>query len=56
MYILLQTQPKDFEKKVATYADQGYKVVSTSESTWVIKKCCGLSNKVDSIINVVLEK
>lgn len=55
-YTLIQTQPKDAEKKINALAAEGWKVVSQSESTWVIKKCLGLSNTIDSIINIVLVK
>ena len=55
-YTLLQVRPKDFDKKVNALAAEGWKVVSQSESTWVINKCCGLSKTVDSIINVTLTK
>ena len=55
-YICIQARPKDLEKKLAQYAEEGWKVVSQSESTWVIKQCLGLSNTVDSIINVTLGK
>ena len=55
-YIHLEVRPKDFEKKVNALAAEGWKVVSQSESTWTIHKCCGLSNTVDSIINVTLGK
>jgi hypothetical protein len=52
----LQAQPKDLEKRLNALAAEGWHVVAQSESTWVIKKCCGLSNYVDSVINVTLEK
>ena len=55
-YTNLQVRPKDLEKKVNALAAQGWRVVAQSESTWIIRKCCGLSNTVDSIINVTLEK
>lgn len=55
-YTVLQVQPKDVEKKLNALAMQGWKVVSSSESTWTIKKCFGLSNTVDSIINIILVK
>lgn len=55
-YTHLEVRPKDFDKKVNAMAESGWKVVSQSESTWVINKCCGLSNTVDSIINVTLAK
>lgn len=53
-YCLLEVRPKDFEKKVNALAAQGWKVISQSESTWTIRKCCGFSTTVDSIINVTL--
>ena len=56
VYTHLEVRPKDFDKKVNAMAQQGWKVVSQSESTWEIHKCCGLSNTVDSIINVTLAK
>ena len=55
-YMSLQARPKDFDKKVNALAAEGWKVVAQSESTWTIVKCCGLSNSVDSIINVTLAK
>ena len=55
-YTVLQVQPKAAEKKLNELAAQGWKVVSSSESTWTIKKCFGCSNYVDSIINVILVK
>ena len=55
-YVHLEVRPKDFEKKVNALAAEGWKVISQSESTWTIHKCCGLSNTVDSIINVTLGK
>ena len=55
-YICIQARPKDLEKKLAQYGADGWRVVAQSESTWVIKQCLGLSNTVDSIINVTLEK
>lgn len=55
-YTHIQVRPKDFDKKVNAMAEQGWKVVAQGESTWVIHKCCGLSNTVDSVINVTLEK
>ena len=56
MYTILQVQPKDAEKKLNDLAAQGWKVVSSSESTWTLSKCFGLSHSVDSIINVILVK
>lgn len=53
-YVCIQARPKDLEKRLNALAEEGWKVVSQSESTWVIKKCFGLSNTVDSIINVTL--
>lgn len=53
-YTHLEVRPKDFDKKVNALAAEGWKVVAQSESAWVINKCCGLSNTVDSIINVTL--
>lgn len=55
-YTVIQVQPKDVEKKVNAMAAQGWKVVSHSESKWEIRKCFGLSNKVDSIMNVIMAK
>lgn len=55
-YIVIQCQPKDAQKKLNALAADGWKVVFQSESTWEIKKCFGLSNTVDSIINIILVK
>ena len=55
-YTVIQARPKDLEKKLNHLAAEGWKVVSQSESAWVIKKCLGLSHTVDSIINVILVK
>ena len=55
-YMVLSIQPKDAEKKLNALGAQGWKVVSQSESTWVINKCCGLSNSIDAVINITLEK
>ena len=55
-YTHIEVRPKDFDKKVNAMAESGWKVVSQSESAWVINKCCGLSHTVDSIINVTLAK
>ena len=44
------------EKKLKALANDGWKVVAQSESAWPIKKCFGLSNEVDSIINFTLVK
>lgn len=52
----IQAQPKDLEKRLNALSAEGWKVVAQSESTWVIRKCCGLSNTVDAIVNVTLEK
>lgn len=56
MYTVIQVRPKDAQKQINALAAQGWKVVSSSESTWVIKKCFGFSNTVDSILNVILVK
>lgn len=56
MYTVIQVRPKDAQKQINALAAQGWKVVSSSESTWVIKKCLGFSNTVDSILNVILVK
>lgn len=55
-YMNLQVRPKDFDKKVNALAQEGWQIIAQSESTWVINKCCGLSNTVDSIINVTFGK
>lgn len=55
-YLCIQSRPKDLQKKLDQLAADGWKVVAQSESTWVIKKCFGFSNTVDSIINVTLVK
>ena len=55
-YTILQCRPKDAEKKLNVLAADGWRVVSQSESTWEIKKCFGLSNTVDSIINITLAR
>lgn len=55
-YMVLQCRPKDAEKKLNALAAEGWKVVSQSESTWTIRKCFGLSNEVDSLINFTLVK
>ena len=55
-YTILQCRPKDAEKKLNALAAEGWKVVAQSESTWVIKRCFGLSNVLDSIINITLVK
>lgn len=55
-YTVIQARPKDLEKKLNHLAAEGWKVVSQSESAWVIKKCLGLSHTVDSIVNVILVK
>lgn len=55
-YIVIQSRPKGVEKRLNALAQEGWKVVSSSESTWVITKCFGLSNAVDSIINIILAK
>ena len=55
-YTVLQIRPEEAEKKINALAAQGWKVVSSSESKWEIRKCFGLSNTVDSVINVILVK
>lgn len=55
-YHNLEVRPKDFDKKVNAYAAEGWKVIAQSESSWVFRKCCGLSQTADSIINVTLGK
>jgi len=55
-YTTIESQPKDLAKKLNALAAEGWKVVSQSESSWTIRKCCGLSTTVDAIINVTLAK
>jgi len=55
-YTFLSVQPKDAEKKINQLAQNGWKVVAQSESTWVIPKCFGISKSVDAIINITLAK
>lgn len=55
-YTTLQCRPKEAEKKLNALAAEGWKVVSQSETAWPIKKCFGLSNEVDAIINFTLAK
>ena len=55
-YTVISARPKDLEKKLNQLAADGWKVVSQSETAWVIKKCFGLSNTTDAIINVTLVK
>lgn len=55
-YTTIQVRPKDATKKLNALGAEGWKVVGQSESTWVIRKCCGLSNTVDSILNITLVK
>lgn len=55
-YTILQVKPGEAEKKLNALAQQGWKVVSQSESTWTFNKCFGLSHSVDSLLNIVLEK
>lgn len=55
-YTVVQVQPKDVQAKINAMAAQGWKVVSSSESKWEIRKCFGLSNTVDSIMNVIMCK
>ena len=55
-YTVVSCRPKDAEKTLSTFATQGWKVISQSETAWPIKKCFGLSNTVDAIINFTLGK
>lgn len=55
-YTILQVRPTDASKKINELAAQGWKVVSSSESTWVFSKCFGLSNTRDSMLNIILVK
>lgn len=55
-YTVVQVQPKDVQAKINAMAAQGWTVVSSSESKWEIRKCFGLSNTVDSIMNVIMAK
>lgn len=55
-YTFIAVQPKDAEKKINQMAQGGWKVVSQSESTWVIAKCFGLSKSVDAIVNITMAK
>jgi len=55
-YTVLSVQPKEAEKKINQMAQQGWKVVSQSESTWVVNTCFGLSKSVDAIINITMQK
>lgn len=55
-YTILQVRPAEAEKKLNALAAQGWKVVSSSESTWVFSKCFGLSNTRDSMLNIILVK
>lgn len=55
-YTILSVRPKEAQKKLNALAEQGWRVVSSSESAWVIKKCLGLSHVEDSIINIILVK
>ena len=55
-YTVLQVKPADAQKKLDALAAQGWKVVSSSESTWTFNKCFGLSSSVDSLINIILVK
>lgn len=56
IYTVLQCRPKDAEKKLNALANEGWRVVAQSESTWTIKRCFGLSHEVDSILNITLVK
>ena len=55
-YTILQVRPAEAEKKLNALAAQGWKVVSSIESTWVFSKCFGLSNTRDSMLNIILVK
>lgn len=55
-YVFISVQPKDAEKKINQLAEQGFKVISQSESTCVISKCFGLSKEVDVVVNIILGK
>lgn len=55
-YTVVQVQPKDVQAKINAMAAQGWKVVSSSESKWEIRKCFGFSNTVDSVMNVIMVK
>ena len=55
-YTVLQCRPKEAEKKLNALAKEGWKVVAQSETARPIKKCFGLSNEVDAIINYTLVK
>lgn len=55
-YTILQVKPAEAEKKLNALAAQGWKVVSSSESTWTFAKCFGLSHTVDSLLNIILVK
>lgn len=55
-YTVLQVKPAEAQKKITALAAQGWRVVSSSESTWVFNKCFGLSHSVDSLINVIMVK
>ena len=55
-YTVIAVQPKDAEKKINQMAQNGWKVVSQSESTWVIPKCFGFSKSVDAILNITMGK
>lgn len=55
-YTVVQARPEEIQKKVNALAAQGWRVVSQSESKWEIRKCCGFSNTVDSVINVIMVK
>jgi len=55
-YTIISVQPKDAEKKINQMAQTGWKVVSQSESTWVVPTCFGISKSVDAIINITMVK
>lgn len=55
-YTVVETTPNEAQKKINALAAQGWKVISQSESKWEIRKCCGFSNRIDSVINVIMGK
>lgn len=55
-YKVIQCRPKEADKMLAALANQGWRVVSQSESTWTIRHCFGLCNEVDSVINYTLAR
>lgn len=55
-YMVLHVRPEDAASKINSLAANGWRVVSSSESKWVIRRCFGFSNTVDSIMNIILVK